>query len=148
MMSMTEPIDHFERRGCYELALAILHDCLRQIIQDPAAELPETQAEWRWLDGLEPQAVVTSEQVLTTLGMSPDGSLQGRFRRIAHVDPSLALGMISGPRISAALSSMTRCGPVGQQHDLQPAATRQAGPRPRAASITARSRSAHHQPDL
>lgn len=104
---MSEPgfIDHFERRGCYELALAMLQDCLHQLNSDPGKLLAQTQDELRWLNDQEPDAVVTCEQVLQTLGMQPEGGLQAEFRRIARDNPARALAMITGPKVSATLSS-------------------------------------------
>ena len=43
--------------------------------------------------------------ILQTLGMQPEGGLQAEFRRIARDNPARALSMITGPKVSATLSS-------------------------------------------
>lgn len=87
--------DYFERKGCYDLALAILLDCLQQLAHDSKRSLQATQMEYEWLIGRSTHAPVSCQQVLATLGMEPGGRLQQQFQRIAVDDPALAIRMLT-----------------------------------------------------
>lgn len=104
-------LDYFERRGCYELARALLVDCLQQLVSDPQNQMPATQLERAWLMGRLDHCPVSCAQALSTLGMDFDGTLQSRFVNIALQDPAQALRMLSSPQVFRALYSLA--GPRG-----------------------------------
>jgi hypothetical protein len=104
-------LDYFERRGCYELARALLVDCLQQLVSDPQNQMPATQLERAWLMGRLDHCPVSCAQALSTLGMDFDGTLQSRFVNIALQDPAQALRMLSSPQVFRALYALT--GPRG-----------------------------------
>jgi hypothetical protein len=103
--------DYFERKGCYELARAILLDCLHQLAHDPDHNLPSTRMEHRWLTGHNDHAPVSCAQVLSTLGMHPDGRLHEVFVRIALTDPAQAIRMLTSDRAHEAFGSIGRVRP-------------------------------------
>lgn len=111
--------DYFERRGCYELARAILLDCLQQLAHDPEQKLQSTQMERLWLTGHGDHAPVSCAQVLATLGMHPDGRLYQVFVRIALTDPARAVHMLTSERARQAFREIEgyRAGKDGEIAD-------------------------------
>jgi hypothetical protein len=99
-------IDYFGRKGCYDLAQAILLDCLQQLAHDCELKLPATRMEHQWLTGRSDHAPVSCVQVLTTLGMEPGGRLQHMFLRVALEDPSKAIRMLTSPQARQAFRAM------------------------------------------
>jgi hypothetical protein len=103
-------IDYFEKRGCYELALALMRDCLQQLARDPEGLDITTEQERQWLEGHSDDGGISCEQVLETLGMERNGVMQHRFLAIARSDPAVALQMISTARIYDTLGNILRSG--------------------------------------
>jgi hypothetical protein len=111
---MTSEIDYFERRGCYELAKALMLDCLHQLARDPQAHKEATQAERRWLMGQHIEDTpVTFAQVVSTLGMDVGGRLHQQLVQIALADPAQGIRMMTSHRVHQAIAEL--CGPRGPQ---------------------------------
>jgi hypothetical protein len=108
-------VDYFERKGCYDLALAILLDCLQQLAHDREHALLATRMEHQWLIGCSNHAPVSCQQVLATLGMEPGGRLQQMFQRIALDDPARAIRMLTSPQARHAFRTMGASGATDEE---------------------------------
>lgn len=109
-------LDYFEQRGCYELALALLRDSLKRIMDDPQQRRVTTRYEILWLKGGIDDARVTCDCALELLGIGEE-PWRGRFIDIALRDPERALGMISGHQIAKTMSA------IGREHGTLKGAT-------------------------